>query len=460
MDTKRATDLATTLEQYLASEMEQHAIPGLGLAIVRDGRILHLGGYGLANVEHNVQATPDTIFHSGSTGKMFTAAAVLLLVQDGRIGLDDPLKRYVVEGPQSWDGITIRQLLSMMSGLGNFSESFAPTPIRDNVVPLNQWQDHSDEQLLALAGLSPLMFAPGENYAYSNISYVLAAIVTARICGKPYYEFLRERLFGAIGMATARDASWFDIVPNRAAGHSFRDNRLHNRQWTAPTLFRTGDGGLYFSPRDIAHWFLELDNPRIFSPASVELMVEPALMSDGRKAFNGYALGWQNSEVRGHRKIRHGGTWDGFRAEFMRFPSQGLSVAVLANVEQAQVARIGQEIAGLVEPAVAAYQPIAETDPDATRRDDDLLRAIVARQAPRDAFSDKAWSDWSRNWFEQALGEAEADLAAAPLELIDHAGDGAAYSRRYRLPMGRYHMHWVVQRSADGRVDAMRFHME
>ncbi|MET2828340.1 serine hydrolase domain-containing protein [Mesorhizobium shangrilense] len=460
MDSKLAPNLATTLEQYLASEMEQHAIPGLGVTIARDGHILHVSGYGLANVEHNVRATPDTLFHSGSTGKMFTAAAVLMLIQDGRIGLDHLLKRYIPEGPESWNEITISQLLSMTSGLGNFAESFAPMPIRDKIVPINQWQDHSDEQLIALAALSPLLFAPGESYAYSNIGYVLTGLIIARICGKPYYEFLRERLFQPIGMASAREASWFDIVPNRAAGHSLRNDRLHNNQWTAPTLLRTGDGGLYFSPRDIAHWFVELDSPRMFNPDSIERMFEPALMRDGRPAFNGYALGWQNSEARGHRKIRHGGTWDGFRAEFIRFPTQRLSVAVLANLEQAQVARIGQEIAGLVEPAVAAYQPIAETNPGATQRDDDLLRAIAARRASRDAFSEKAWQEWSHNWFEQALGETETDLAAVPLELVDHVGDGAAYKRRYRLPTGRYHMHWMVQRAADGRVTEMRFHME
>lgn len=460
MDSQLATSAAAALEQYVTAEMEQHAIPGLGVTIVRDGRMLHVGGYGLANVEHDVRATPDTIFHSGSTGKMFTAAAVLMLVQDGRIELDHVLRRYIPEGPESWNEITIHQLLSMMSGLGNFNESFAPTSIVDNAVPLNQWQDHSEEQLIALAALSPRLFVPGESYAYSNIGYVLAGFIVARICGKPYYEFLRERLFQPIGMTTAREASWFDIVPNRAAGYNIRNTCLVNRQWTAPTLLRTGDGGLYFTPRDIAQWFIELDNPSLFSSDSIKGMFEPALMNDGRAAFNGYALGWQNSEVRGHRKIRHGGTWDGFRAEFIRFPSQRLSIAVLANLEQAQVARIAQDIAGLIDPALTAYQPIPETNPATTQGDGDLLRAIAIGQAPREAFIEEAWSNWSRNWLEQAIGESEADLAGAPLELVDHIGNGTAYSRRYRLPIGRYHMHWTVGRTADGRVSEMRFHME
>ncbi|MDR7223474.1 serine hydrolase domain-containing protein [Aminobacter aminovorans] len=454
---KPATGLAAALAHHLKQEMERSKIPGLGVAVVRDGEILHLGGYGLADVEHNVPATSDSIFHSGSTGKMFAAAAVLLLVQQGRLDLDDPVRRYLNEGPESWAAMTVRQLLTMMSGLGNFGDAFAPAPIENDVVPLNLWQDHSDAQLLALASLSPLAFAPGESYRYSNTSYILASLIVARVSGKPYYTLLREQLFGPAGMASARDASWSDIVPNRAQGYSRDNGELRNRCWTAPTLLRTGDGGLFFSPRDIAHWFIELDRPQVFHPDIVEQMFEPALMRDGRPAINGYALGWQNSEVRGHRKIRHGGTWYGFRAELARFPAQKLSIAVLANIDDAQVARIAAEIAGIVDPSVAPYEPIADNALERRKADADLIRAIAARAAPRDAFTDEAWQLWSNRWFEQVIVESESDLSPVPLELIDDNGNGR---RRYRLPTGRYHMHWTVDRQSDGRVSAMRFHME
>jgi len=454
---KPATGLAAALERHLRLEMERSRIPGLGVAIVRDGEILHLGGYGLADVEHNVPVTSDSIFHSGSTGKMFTAAAVLLLVQQGRLDLDDPVRRYLTEGPESWAALTIRQLLTMMSGLGNFGDAFAPAPIENDVVPLNLWQDHSDAQLLALASLSPLAFAPGESYRYSNISYILASLIVARLSGKPYYTLLREQLFGPAGMASARDASWPDIVPNRAQGYSRDNGELRNRCWTAPTLLRTGDGGLFFSPRDIARWFIELDRPQVLRPDIVDQMFEPALMRDGRPAINGYALGWQNSEVRGQRKIRHGGTWYGFRAELARFPAQKLSVAVLANIDDAQVARIAAEIAGIVDAAVAPYEPIADSAPERTNADNGLIRAIAARNAPRDAFTGEAWQLWSNRWFEQVIVESESDLGPPPLELVDDDGNGR---RRYCLPTGRYHMHWTVARQSDGRVSAMRFHME
>lgn len=454
------SSFAPALTRLLATEIDRHGIPGLGVAIVRDGVILHAGGHGLADVEHQVRASADTVFHSGSTGKMFTAVAVLFLAADGKLGLDDPIKHVLAEGPSSWDGITIRHLLTMTSGLGNFDDVFAPKTVSSDAVWLNLWQDHSDEELFALAGRSPLAFAPGESYLYSNIGYILAALIVRRVSGKPYYDLLRERLFVPAGMASAREAGWFDIVPNRADGYSRATGQLRHRHWTAPSLQRTGDGGLYFSANDIARWFIELDDPKILSPGMIDLMFEPARLRDGRPAVNSYGLGWQNSEIRGHRKIRHGGTWDGFRAELARFPAQKLSVAVLANLEEAQVARIAHEVAGLVDPAIAPYAPIADNDAALTRRDHELVREIAGRRAPRAAFTDEAWRLWSDHWFDQALSEAESDLAAAPLELLDHRGNGAEYRRRYRLATGRYHMHWTLAREADGKVGFMRFHLE
>jgi CubicO group peptidase (beta-lactamase class C family) len=445
------------LDRYLQSEVENSQVPGLGVAVVRDGEIVHLAGYGLANVENLTPVTPDTVFHSGSTGKMFTSACVMFLLQDGRIKLDDPLNRYIPEGPESWAGITIRNLLSMMAGFGNFDIVFSPTDAVGGAVPLNLWQDHSDEQLIDLARRSPFMYQPGQGYQYSNTGYILAGLVVARISGKPYYELLRERLFEPVGMKTAREASWYDIVPNRAAGHCIRDGRLENRYWAAPTLQRTGDGGLYYSPRDIAHWLLELDSPTVLRPDSIALMSEPVLMQNGQPSFNSYALGWQNSAIRGHRKIRHGGTWDGFRAEIARFPSRKLSVCVLANMDEAQVARIGQKIAGIVDPALAPYEPIADDNEALTKRDHELLQAIVDRRAPRESFAEEAWRLWSNGWFEQIAASGVA-MTGVPLELTHQEGDGDA--RRYRLEMGGYHLHWTIRRDAGGRVSEMRFHME
>lgn len=449
----------SALNDYLLSEIDQQQIPGLGVAVVQHGQIVHLAGYGLANIEHNAAVTPDTIFQSGSTAKMFTATAILLLARDGRIDLDHPLTRYIPEGPAIWSAITIRQMLSMMSGLGNFMEVFAPTPIHDGVVPINVWQDYSSDQLVALAALSPLVFQPGESYEYSNIGYVLAGIIIERITGEPYYSLLKDRVFKPIGMATAREASWFDIIPNRAAGHSIETGALTSRHWTAPTLLRTADGGLYFSPRDIAHWLIELESPRVLSPELLSVMFEPSLLNNGRPAFNNYALGWENAEIRGHHKIRHGGTWDGFRAEIARFPAQGVSVVVLANLQEARVAHIAQTIAGFVDPALAPYAPIEDTDQASTINDRILLRSILTGHPAAEAFTAEAWEAWSGNgWFQQLIASGGVNCTNSTLQLIEHSHKPSKNIRHYSLPTEyAYQMHWFVRRADDGRVSEMRF---
>nr|WP_246711918.1 serine hydrolase domain-containing protein [Phyllobacterium myrsinacearum] len=447
------------MNDYLVSEIDRQQIPGLGVAVVQQGQIVHLAGYGLSNIEHNVAVTPDTIFQSGSTAKMFTATGILLLSQDGRIDLDHPLTRYIPEGPAIWSGITIRQMLSMTSGLGNFEEVFAPAPIHDGVVPINVWQDHSNDQLIALAALSPLLFQPGESYQYSNIGYVLAGIIIERLTGQPYYELLKERVFKPIGMATAREATWFDIVPNRAAGHSIETGHLTSRHWTAPTLLRTADGGLYFSPRDIAHWLIELESARVLAPELLSVMFEPSRLKNGQPAFNNYSLGWENAEIRGHHKIRHGGTWDGFRAEITRFPAQGVSVAVLANLQEARVAHIAQAIAGFVDPALAPYAPVEDTNQAATINDRILLRAILTGHPAREAFTAEAWDSWSGNgWFEQLIASGGVNCTNSSLQLIENGREHGESVRHYSLPTEyAYHMHWLVRRSADGKVSEMRF---
>lgn len=447
------------LNKYVIAEIDRQQIPGLGIAVVHNGQIVHLAGYGLANVEHNVAVTPDTIFHSGSTAKMFTATAILLLARDGRIDLDDPLTRYIPEGPSIWSGISIRQMLSMMSGFGNFREVFAPTPVQDGIVPMNLWQDYSSDQLIALAALSPLLFQPGESHEYSNIGYVLAGIIIERITGEPYYTLLKECIFKPIGMATAREASWSDIVPNRAAGYSIETGALTSRHWSAPTVLRTADGGLYFSPRDLAHWLIELESPRVLPPELLSVMFEPSLLNNGRPAFNKYALGWQNAEIRGQHKIRHGGTWDGFRAEIARFPAQGVSVAVLANLQEARVAHIAQTIAGFIDPVLAPYAPIEDSDPTTTINDSALLRSLLAGQPPEEAFTTEEWNTWSASgWFRQLINRADINCTDGELQLLEPGENPGKNIRHYSLPTeGSYQMHWFLRRSDDGRVTEMRF---
>jgi D-alanyl-D-alanine carboxypeptidase len=229
---------ADALDDAIQREMQRRQVPGLAVVVVKDGKIVREQGYGLANVEHGVPVTPDTVFQSASTGKPFTAALVLLLEKDGRLKLDDPISRYLHDTPKAWEGITIRHLLTHTSGLG------------DPYTRIDLRKDYTDEELIALEASMPLLFAPGERFAYSNAGYHLLGFISKRVGGKFFGDQLQERIFTPLGMTTAGVISESDIVPGRAAGYERIDGKLQNQRWVAPSLNRTADGTIQLSARD------------------------------------------------------------------------------------------------------------------------------------------------------------------------------------------------------------------
>ncbi|MBC7454841.1 MAG: beta-lactamase family protein, partial [Massilia sp.] len=200
-----ASAVADPVDQAVLREMKQARIPGVGIVVLQGGKIVKQQGYGLANIEHQVPVTPDTVFQSGSVGKMFTAALVMLLAEDGKLKLDDLVSRHLAHTPKAWEAITIRHLLTHTSGLG------------DPYARLDFRKDYSDDELIALEATIPMLSAPGERWAYSNMGYHLLGFICNKAGGKFYGDQLRERIFAPLGMST-RIISESDIVPHRAAG--------------------------------------------------------------------------------------------------------------------------------------------------------------------------------------------------------------------------------------------------
>src|SRR6266704_1565520 len=199
-------DLENRIDDYVHAQMAKQKIPGLALALLKDGKPLVVKGYGLANVELNVPVKPETIFQSGSMGKQFTSAAVMLLVEDGKINLEERISKYVGAVPEAWKDITVRQILTHTSGMPN---DFTDEDYK---------KDWTEDQLLAKAKSMPLVFAASKSWAYSNVGYVVLGITVSKVSGKFYGDFLQERIFKPLGMITTRIISEADIIPNRAAG--------------------------------------------------------------------------------------------------------------------------------------------------------------------------------------------------------------------------------------------------
>lgn len=369
-----AAGRADEVDDFVAARMAGQSIPGLSLAVVRDGQVVLTRGYGLANVELQVRAAPETVYQSGSVGKQFTAAAVMMLVEEGKLGLDDPISRFFPEAPASWAGIRVRHLLSHTSGL------------KDYDLPL--WHEYTDGDLLRAFAEPPLEFVPGEQWSYSNTGYVLLGFLIQRVTGRFYGDLLAERVFRPLGMRGTRIISEADIVPNRAAGYRLVDGALENQEWVSPSLNRTADGALYLTVLDLAKWDTALEAGRLLKPESLAALWTPVRLKDGRLAEgyddNAYAFGWAVGEQRGHRRIEHGGSWQGFRAQNSRYPDDHLAVIVLLNLAGGDPRAIAHGVAGLLVPALRPPALLPEAvDPVRGRRA--RLQAFAAASSSEEA---------------------------------------------------------------------------
>ena len=361
---------ADAVDDLVRSEMARQHIPGIALAIVRAGVEPRIAAYGESNVEHRTPVRPETIFQSGSVGKQFTAAAVQLLAADGKLGLDDPLARWLAPTPAAWSGITIRHFLTHTSGIPDYSDS--PT-----TSALDLRRDYTEDELIEFARRLPLDFPPGSRWAYSNTGYVLLGAIIRRASGRFYGDILRDRVFAPLGMQTARVISEADIVPNRAAGYRLDDaGRLKNQEWVSPALNTTADGALYLSILDMVKWDAGLRSASVLSREQLAEAWSPVRLAGGETYP--YGFGWFISEQRGSRAIEHSGSWQGFEAHIARYDERGITVIVLANLAGADPARIVTEVAGLVDAELRLPDPSRPgKDPDPARTER-ALSALIA----------------------------------------------------------------------------------
>lgn len=315
--------------------MQHEHIPGLALLVSRDGKIVLAKGYGWSNVELQVPVKPETVFQSGSMGKQFTATAVMMLVEEGKIGLDDPIAKYFEGAPESWNDVTIRELLSHTAGFTDYPKNF------------DFRRDYTEAQLLKIVEGIPLAFPPGTKWSYSNLGYLTLGVLIHRVTGKFYGDFLQERIFQPLGMSTTRIISEADIVPNRAAGYRLVKGKLKNQEWVSPTLNTTADGALYFSILDLAKWDAALYTEKLLKRSSLDEMWTVAKLKNGKPNSDDYGFGWEIWTKSGHRIVGHGGAWQGFRTHISRYVDDKLTVVVLTNLDSANPGKITDHVASL-----------------------------------------------------------------------------------------------------------------
>jgi len=330
-----AEPAADAVARLVRAEMQQQHIPGLTLLVSRNGKPVRAEGYGLANIELNVPTQPESIFQSGSMGKQFTATAVMMLVEAGKVGLEDPLTKYFPDAPASWKQVTVRELLSHTAGFTDYPKDF------------DFRKDYTEEDLLKIVEAIPLAYPPGTRWDYSNLGFLTLGVLIHKVTGQFYGDFLQERIFRPLGMSTTRVMSEADIVPNRCAGYRLVNGQIKNQDWVSPTLNTTADGALYFSIQDLAKWDAALYTEKLLKRSSLAQMWTVAPLLDGKPNSGHYGFGWFIETNNGHRVIEHGGAWQGFETHIARYVDDGLTVVVLTNLEGAKPGRIAHGVADI-----------------------------------------------------------------------------------------------------------------
>lgn len=344
--TRQSLAPPSDLDNYMACEMKERQIPGIALALTQRGRILTQRAYGLASVQNDAPVTPRTRFEIASITKPITAVGIMLLVEDDKLELDAPISRYLIDAPADWRRVTVRHLLNHTSGLAPIGHGWVDAEGKtgeDLAAVLSRDRTTAMEYRLALK--EKPWFEPGTNWAYSDLGYFLLGVITERVSGISWREFMRRRIFAPVGMADTYILDLWGIYKDEARAYTMRNGRLANArrdiQKETPSHY-----GIFSNVGDMAKLDAALYSDRLLGAASRREMWAPTRLPSGDFP---YGLGWEVWRSRGHSAQFHGG-YTG--TEFLRLPDDGLAVIVLTNLGAGTRLGLAHNVAKMVLPSL------------------------------------------------------------------------------------------------------------
>jgi CubicO group peptidase (beta-lactamase class C family) len=423
--------------------MRINHIPSVSVAVVRDGKVELLRSYGAANLEWDAPAGPDTAYQLASTTKPLTGTAVMLLVQEGKLSLEAPVKTYLPDAPDAWSGITIRHLASHTSG------------IPDDVGPIK----NAEEGVRALAA-KPLAFQPGSRSTYGIGGYVVLQRILEVVTGRPFPEFMRDRLFVPLGMTSTTFDHATNDGPFRAADTVRHRAGIYSWESGAQRIFwfHFGSdaytaGGALSSAADLAAWAAALDSGRPLTDASLRAMWTPTALTTGEPG--GFGIGWAVGRYRGRPTVGHSG--GPALSDVLRFPDDKLTVIVLAN-QQKMYPYLAQGVADFLVPASTQPGPAAAPDGDAalTGRLRGLMAGMARGEVAEDLFVPAARADLAQGVraflvpYARSLGEPSSFALLEERRTAE--GRTRVYRARYATPTGEKTVRWTFELDADGHV--------
>ncbi|MBV9924424.1 MAG: beta-lactamase family protein [Acidobacteria bacterium] len=425
--------------------MQKRHIVGLSLAVIKDEKVFKMRGYGLASVELGAPATENSVYQIGSLTKAFTATAVMMLAEGGRLGLDDRITKHLDGLPAAWGEITIRHLLTHTSGL-------APDPVPWSLETVSR--PYTREELLGIITAAPLQFPPGTMYRYANTDYYLLALIIERVSRSSYGEFLSEHIFTPLGMTATRVNDPWEVVPGRANGYGWERDKFNVPPPIHPSQ-TLGSGNLLSTVADLAKFDAALKGGGLLKKTSLDEMWAPAQING---AEIGYGLGWTVYNYRGHKIVGHGGNTPGFAAQLFRFVGDKTSIIVLCNKTWGDDApyKLSLRLATKIIPDLAIpARPITDTDPQITQKVRLLAEGISEGKVDPALLSPRLRSALPpdvvqrlKQLYDQQKGRLKS------LALLEEKADGADRLYMYRAAFEKETVLYYVKVTGEGEIDS------
>jgi CubicO group peptidase (beta-lactamase class C family) len=334
-----ADDKKTAAVDEVFSDLTKAGSPGCALGVYRDGKIVYANGYGLANLEENAAITPQSVLDIGSTSKQFTAASILLLEKQGKLSVNDDIRKYIPELPDYGQKITILHLLNHTSGLRDYLTLMELAGINIDSVTTDE------DALQMIFRQKALNFAPGSDWLYSNTGFFLLSVIVKRVSGKTLRDFAAENIFTPLEMIhTQYRDDHTSLIANRAMAYNAKE-KGGGYSLDVSYFEQTGDGAVHTSVEDLLKWDENFYSGQIGGKDFLAEIQEQGKLNDGKVLE--YAKGLFIGEYRGLHAVSHGGSWGGYRAELLRFPEQHFSVACLCNLGSASPSNRAHRVADI-----------------------------------------------------------------------------------------------------------------
>lgn len=442
------------VDSFVKRNMESLHIPGVSLIVAKNGNIVKAAGYGLSNLELGVPATTKTVYEIGSMTKQFTSMGIMMLVEEGKLSLDDPVNRFFSGAPPSWKKITIRHLLTHTSGIQNHLA--VPGYLGVFKTNLSGESFPEKEGILKLFFQLPQEFAPSQTWAYDNTGYYLLGLIIEQISRQSYWMFLQNRIFKPLEMKATQSTDTKVIVSNRASGYVWLDSVYQNQPVLWPFVGFSA-GSLMSTVEDLALWDAALYSEKLVKKATLAQMWQPAKSKDGSLLPYNCGFGWFTDHYHSHRIVQHSGGTPGFSSVIYRFPDDTLTVVILTNHADKMIDQLVIDIAGMYDSVLKRPTAINDPSPSITSRLKMIFSELMQGRYTATDFT-PAMNTFLETTTSKSLWQWYASFGKpGTFQLADHELKEGIDVFRYRVQLGENIYLFTISLRSDGKIAQIYF---